>query len=308
MRLAAIVLTLNEERHIERCITRLSQIVHRIYIVDAYSKDSTVEIAQKLGAIVMQRKWKNHADQFNWALENIDDDISWVIRIDADEYMSERLKWEISVNFPKISKHVVGISVKRKIIFQGQLVRFGGVGSVESLRILKIGHGYCENRFMDEHLVVHGRVARFSGCIYDENLNTLSWWINKHNTYANREAIEALDIEYNFLKRRKDGKHYATSNANIKRILKKNIYYKIPSRIRALTYYLIRNLFFLGFLDLIRGNYFHYLQCYWYRLLVDLKISEIKRYKRLNSVNIITAIEEITGEKFVTEDIDNNNC
>ena len=308
MKLAAVILTLNEEKHIKRCIRGLNSVVDKIYVVDAYSKDGTVEIAKNLGAIVIQNKWKNHATQFNWALKNIDNDIAWVLRVDADEYLSDDLKKEIATKFSRISNEVSGITVKRKIIFQGKLVRFGGVGSINCLRIIKLGYGQCEARLMDEHLVVKGKIEHFSGCIYDDNLNTLDWWIEKHNSYAVKEAIEALNIEYKFLKREKINRFSQSFNAKLKRYLKENIYYKIPINFRASIYYIIRNILLCGFLDLIQGNKFHFLQGYWYRSQVDLKISEIKHYKNINAISITDAIESITGEKVVTEDINNNSC
>ena len=308
MKLAAIVLTLNEEKHIERCITRLRGVTNKIYVIDAYSSDATVNIAQNFGATILQNEWKNHANLFNWALQNIDDDIDWVIRVDADEYLSDTLKKEIIKRLPKIDKEITGISVKRKIIFQGLLIKFGGLGAVECLRLIKKGHGYCESRFMDEHLVVDGKIEYFPGFIYDENLNSLSWWISKHNTYASKEAIEGLNIEYKFLRRKNINKYSLTTNALIKRILKDHVYYKIPNKIRTALYYLVRNILLLGFLDSIRGSQFHFLQGFWYRMLVDLKITEIKRCKKIYDVDIITAIEKVTGEKLLSEDINNNNC
>ena len=68
--IAAIILTFNEEQHISRCISSLKNTVDEIFIVDSYSKDNTVKIAESLGAQVSQNKWVNYATQFNWALKN----------------------------------------------------------------------------------------------------------------------------------------------------------------------------------------------------------------------------------------------
>jgi len=171
-----------------------------------------------------------------------------------------------------------------------------------------MGHGYCEARFMDEHLVVDGKVERFSGCIYDDNINGLGWWIGKHNSYASKEAIEALNIKYGFIERKNNNNYPLSTNANIKRILKEKIYYKVPLRFRATLYYFVRNILLGGCIDAFFGNKFHYLQGYWYRLLVDLKIYEIERYKDAHKVDIITAIQCVTGEKVIDEDINSNNC
>lgn len=45
---------------------------------------------------------------------------------------------------------------------------------------------------MDEHIVVNGDIEHLNEDIADINLNNLSWWIEKHNHYATREAIDML--------------------------------------------------------------------------------------------------------------------
>ncbi len=64
LQIVAIILTHNEDIHIERCIKSVQPVVTRVFIVDSFSTDKTVEIAKSLGAEVVQRKWKNYADQF----------------------------------------------------------------------------------------------------------------------------------------------------------------------------------------------------------------------------------------------------
>ncbi len=95
--ISVIVLTYNEEMHIERCISSVKSIATQIYVVDSFSKDKTIEIANKLGAQVYQNKWKNnYAKQFNWALENLPIQTTWIMRLDADEYISPELAEEIN--------------------------------------------------------------------------------------------------------------------------------------------------------------------------------------------------------------------
>ena len=64
MSLAIVILTRNEEIHIERCIRALEPLAAKIFIVDSFSTDLTVQLAESLGAVVVQRRWKNYADQF----------------------------------------------------------------------------------------------------------------------------------------------------------------------------------------------------------------------------------------------------
>ena len=63
--LTILILTFNEEMHIERCIKSLQSFAKDIFIVDSYSTDKTVEIAESIGAKIYQNKWPgNHAIQF----------------------------------------------------------------------------------------------------------------------------------------------------------------------------------------------------------------------------------------------------
>ena len=77
--LTAIILTYDEELHIKRCIRSLKPVASRIYVVDSFSTDATVEIARREGAEVVQRKFKNQADQFQWALDNLPTDTDCVL-------------------------------------------------------------------------------------------------------------------------------------------------------------------------------------------------------------------------------------
>jgi len=77
--ITVIILTLNEEIHIERCIASVASFVQRIVVVDSFSSDRTVEIAERLGAEVTQRTFKHQADQFQWALDNCQIATDWVL-------------------------------------------------------------------------------------------------------------------------------------------------------------------------------------------------------------------------------------
>ena len=94
--ISVIILTYNEELHIERCIKSLLPVVKEIFIIDSFSTDKTVEIAEKLGAKVYQNTWINYALQFQWGLDNCPISTEWVMRMDSDEYILPELQNEIS--------------------------------------------------------------------------------------------------------------------------------------------------------------------------------------------------------------------
>ena len=90
--IAAIILTYNEAKHIERCIASIKGVCREIFVIDSGSSDGTQELAMKAGATqVLEHKWKNYATQFNWGLENAPITAEWVWRIDADEFVTSSL-------------------------------------------------------------------------------------------------------------------------------------------------------------------------------------------------------------------------
>jgi hypothetical protein len=129
----------------------------------------------------------------------------------------------------------------------------------------------------------------------DHILNNLTWWVQKHNKYADREMIDLLNIRYNFLNYDEVKASLFGSQEQRKRWLKIK-YSSLPLFTRPFIYFLYRYFIKLGFLDGLRGLIWHFLQGFWYRFLVDAKIYDINR-KSLNMQNIKKNLEQYTGHK-----------
>ena len=106
MDVTAIILTYNEEQHIQRCIESAFRVAKDVFVIDCFSTDKTVMIAQKMGAIVLQNKWPGFAKQINWALDNAPIKTKWVLRLDADEYLEDDLVEEIKAKLPNEPEEV----------------------------------------------------------------------------------------------------------------------------------------------------------------------------------------------------------
>ncbi|MCM8624869.1 glycosyltransferase family 2 protein [Accumulibacter sp.] len=297
MKLTAVILTFNEAQHLPRCIASLDGIVSQVVVADCHSTDSTLEIARRHGARVVQRAWINHASQFNWALTQLDPDTDWVLRIDADEVLTPELASQIRVKLPELGPEVEGVYWGRRMTFQGRLIRHGGVFPIRVLRLFRYGKGQCENRWMDEHIKVDGATADFSGEMIDDNLNSLTWWTEKHNRYASREAVDLLNLEYKFMPHDSVAKLRGGQQAGVKRWIKERVYSRLPGGVRAFVYFVYRYVLRLGFLDGREGTAFHFLQGFWYRYLVDAKIAEVKRHMRDRRVGVVEAIEQVLEVK-----------
>jgi glycosyltransferase involved in cell wall biosynthesis len=294
MNLTAIILTYNEERHLARCIASLDGVADAIVVADCFSTDATLDIARAHGARIIQREWVNYAAQFNWALTQLDENTEWVLRIDADEILTSKFAAEIRTRLPELGPEIEGVNVGRRMTFQGKLIRWGGVFPVKVLRLFRYGRGQCENRWMDEHIKVAGRTVDFAGELIDDNLNSLTWWTDKHNRYASREAVDLLNLEYGFMPHDSVAS-LRSGQAGVKRWVKEALYARLPGGFRAFAYFFYRYVVRLGFLDGQAGMAFHFLQGFWYRYLVDAKVAEVKRYMREQSVGVQEAIEAVLG-------------
>lgn len=293
MNVVAIILAFNEEHHLPRCIASLQGIVTEIIIADCYSTDATLEIAHAHGAKVIQREWVNYATQFNWALSQLESDTEWVLRIDADEILTPELVVEIRERLPNIDPEVDGVYWGRRMTFMRRLIRHGGVFPVRVLRLFRYGRGQCENRWMDEHIKVTGPTVDFAGEMIDDSLNSLTWWTDKHNKYASREAVDLLNLEYHFIPHDSVANLHGGKQAGVKRWIKERVYARLHGGFRALVYFFYRYVLRLGFLDGKEGTAFHFLQGFWYRYLVDAKIVEVKRYMEKHKVEIEEAIAQV---------------
>ena len=291
MQLTVIILTLNEELHIKRAIESVSDLADRIFVIDSGSTDDTVSIAVSCGAKVLTNAFVTQATQFNWALDNLPDDTQWVFRLDADEVVTADLKYSLARVLSEVGDGINGISVDRRILFLGGSIRWGGVFPVRLVRAFRFGYGRSEDRWMDEHIIVDGGVVSASGEILDWNLKPLTWWVEKHNRYASREAIEVLNAEYEFLNR--SAKKDLTGGSEFRRFVKARIYMRMPLGLRSFVYFAYRYIIRLGFLDGYRGFAFHFLQGFWYRLLVDLKTQEVKQLLANDCSNIFDIIYEV---------------
>jgi len=295
--ITVLILTYNEEIHIERCIRSCQPIAKQILIIDSFSTDRTVELARNLGAEVVQRAWKNHADQFQWGLDTCQTETEWVMRMDADEYLEPALQEEIPHLLANLSDEIGGVYIKRKVFFMGKWIRYGGFYPHILLRIWRTGLAHVEQRWMDEHIVLHPGsktiIARHD--LVDDNQKGITFWIAKHNQYASREAADVLNQKYVLFPRDNSLLQIDDPQAKRKRKLKENVYNKMPLGLRAFLYFLYRYIFKFGFLDGSRGFIWHFLQGFWYRLLVDLKIADILLYSHGNIEQMKRIIKERHG-------------
>ena len=138
----------------------------------------------------------------------------------------------------------------------------------------------------------------FDGGFADHNLNDLTFFTDKHNRYATREAIEVINHRRGTSTRNgSPGLQDGSSQAAIKRRVKEKFYNRIPYQISTPAYFLYRYFIQLGFLDGKEGLVYHSLQGLWYRFLVGAKVDELEN--AISGINdpvaVKAALRRLTG-------------
>ena len=278
-RIAVIILTFNESIHLARALDHIRSFAQEIFVIDSFSTDNTVELAKAGGAQVLQHPFQNQARQFEWALENAPITADWVMRLDADEIIEPDLAEEIQSRLPDLPPDVTGVNLNRKTIFQDKFIRYGGRYPLILLRIWRRGKARIEDRWMDEHIyVTEGRTVTFKGGFSDHNLHDLTFFTAKHNSYASREALDVLNQKLHLFDSQVALTQKSTAKqAKLKRFFKESIYNRLPFEISALSYFFLRYVIQLGFLDGRTGLIYHFLHALWYRFLVGTKLRELEQ-------------------------------
>ena len=277
-----ILISYNEEIHLERCLSRIAPWMTRVALIDSFSTDATVAIAERHGAEVFKHPFKNHADQFRWGLEAVAPSTEWVMRIDCDEYFEAGALDALGALLPTLASDVTGVNLRRKLIFREKWIRHGRYYPVILLRLWRNGAAEMESRWMDEHMVLtRGRAVLLEGGdLVDHNLSGLSAWTAKHNRYATLAMVDAINREYQLFEEDRRIETAAAGAARRNRFLKNAVYGRAPLYLRAALLFLYRYVFRLGVLDGRIGFVFHVLHGFWVFLLIDAKIDEARDFIR----------------------------
>lgn len=204
--LSIIIPATNEILHIERSVKSALTLTDKVFVVDSHSTDGTTELAERLGASVFQYDWtpeSNFSKKMNWALKNLPIQTTWVMRLDADEYLIGD-SWfnEYDKLIAKVPENVNGINILRRVYFLGRWMRHRDNYPRPTMRILRYGKVHFENRWLDEHVDISGGASMdFPLEIADNPKITIARWVDKHNDYSLKEAIMIIDSEIGLMNR-----------------------------------------------------------------------------------------------------------
>ena len=186
MKITATIITLNEERNIARAIESL-RCSDEILIVDSGSIDRTVELAEKLGARVIEAGWRGFAGQKNWAAEQAAHD--WILSLDADEALSESLEAEV-LTLKKNGPRYDGYTMPRLARYLGRWILHSGWYPDRKVRLYDRRKSNWIGDFVHESVQVHGRLGHLESNLLHFTCDSISEHLRTLDRYTTLAAQE----------------------------------------------------------------------------------------------------------------------
>ncbi|MCK9204810.1 MAG: glycosyltransferase family 2 protein [Bacteroidales bacterium] len=211
-RLSVVIIALNEEKNILRCLESVKPVADEIVVVDSGSTDRTADLCREFGCRVFHRTFDGYGKQKQFAVDQAVND--WVFSLDADEVVTAGLKEEIlgifcrSENNPSTHpsstnptvenlKHlphpasrdqVSGFRIPFSLFFMGRILKHGGVGKEYHLRIFDRREGGFTGAPVHEGIEVKGNLSAMQGKIIHYSYRDIRHHLEKINTYTSQAA------------------------------------------------------------------------------------------------------------------------
>jgi glycosyltransferase involved in cell wall biosynthesis len=271
-----IILTYNESIHLPRLLKSVKGLNAPIYIVDSFSTDDTLAVAASYGCEILQNKFENHPKQWDYALRTCNINTKWVIGLDADQIVTAKLANKLA-NFKdeNLPQNINAIYFNRHNYFQGKRLKYGGYRNFVMLKMFRYGLGHSDlSENMDHRFVCPGQALVWKdGVLVEDNLKErdINFWIRKHLGYSSQVAKEEWERRNGKRKSNVKGNLFGTINEQ--KLFLKNIWWRLPLFVRPRLYFFYRFFIRLGFMECRQGRLFHFLHSYWFRMLVDHKLS-----------------------------------
>jgi len=201
MSIAAVIITKDEERNIGACLESVQWADERI-VVDAESRDRTVELARRQATQVHVRPWPGYGPQKNFGMEQAR--AEWILIVDADERITPALREEIqAVLKAGPPAELSGFEIPRRNFFYGRWIRGGGIYPDHQLRLFRKSAGRYDDTRLHENLRLTGRIERLRQPMDHHSMPTIQAHVRKMAWYTtlgaqeklkNRSSVTALEI------------------------------------------------------------------------------------------------------------------
>lgn len=273
-RVSVVVLTYMEEANIETCLRSVAGWAGDVHVVDSGSTDRTLEIAHKLADHVHHHPYVDHRSQIEYVLAQLPLKHDWLLILDADHQVSQELKNSIDAMLETGASGIDLFYFRQTYVFRGQVIR-----SLKKWgRLIRYKNVQVEGgELVDFRYRTKGATGFLHGRITESNINEneIDFWIDKHQRFASRIAVEELLRRAGVV--RWSIQPRLRGNPDERIVWLKSRWYSLPLFVRPFLYFAYRYIWRLGFLEGRTGFLFHFLQAFWFRLVVDIKLSDLER-------------------------------
>lgn len=278
--LTVLITTRDEEANLPRTLAAIAGWADQVCVIDSESSDATVEIARRHGAEVTSLAYEHGRIIpwiFQWGLDNLPLRHEWVMLLEADQLVTPELHAEIAAVLARGDDvREAGFYLRRRQIFRGQPIRFGGYGGKRMLKLFRRGQGELDPVEQDTRVYVRGPVGNLRGALEEHNRkeDEILFYLGKHLRYAEAFAREEHRRRSEGLEFKIAGRPLGTPDERI--VWQKRLWQRLPLFARPFLYFFYRYVVLLGFLDGRNGFLFHFLQAFWFRLVVDVRLAELR--------------------------------
>lgn len=267
--ISVLILTKNEELDLPECLDSVSW-CDDIHVLDSFSNDQTVAIANSYGAKVTQRKFDNYSAQRNAGLQDLSYKYKWLFILDADERIPNNLVEEIGQVIANVKDNVSGFRIRRRDFLENTWLKHSQI-SPFYVRLVRIGKA-SYHREINEVIEIDGDIQQLTNYFNHFPFSKgYDHWLSKHNQYSAMEAQRWMDEN--------DGNtHFSIKKALLskdfseKRYHQKGLFYKIPGR--PVLKWLYMMFWRMSFLDGKAGLRYANLQAI-YEYLIVIKANEL---------------------------------
>lgn len=186
IRISAVIITYNEEKHIGRCLESLQKVADEIIVVDSFSTDSTPKICQNYSVKFLQRPYPGQIAQKQYALSLTKYD--YVISLDGDEALSKELIDSILIEKSKGYNHI-GYQFNRKSFYCGRWINHGDWYPDWKLRLWKKSEAFWGG--IGPHDLVklyHGKAKKLKGDLLHFTFESKQEHLKQIRKYASISA------------------------------------------------------------------------------------------------------------------------
>lgn len=257
---AVIVLTKNEEANLAYTLKSVRGWAKQLFVFDSFSTDRTAAIAAEHGATFVQHAFVDYSKQRNAALDTLPLTAAWTLFLDADEQVTEPFKAEVAraMQDPRFD----GYELALQFLWRGTWVRRGYYRTSFKTALFRTGKARCDDRGVNEHILVQGRVGRLEEPLRHEDHRGLVRWLEKHLVYAQLEARRARTEQLPSVSA------LWGSSAERKNWIRWHLWQRFPPALRASALFGKRALLDGAILDGPAALEYHFFQALWLQLVI----------------------------------------